>query len=113
MNKMAELEAEYEEDKNRSNPVMGERRKWVQIYQYSYNESLTELCSPTRRAGEVHQADRRGAWVRITDPACACIVHVHCPSHEARSAANLCAMCLLHRFDDFADFDSSDDEAEK
>ena len=41
MTKMAELEAEYEEDKNKLVPQMSERRKWVQIYQYSYNESLT------------------------------------------------------------------------
>jgi hypothetical protein len=41
MVKMSELEAEYEEDRNKDNPRMGERRKWVQIYQYSYNESLT------------------------------------------------------------------------
>ena len=41
MDKMAEIEAEYEEDKNKERPQLGERKKWMQIYSYSYNESLS------------------------------------------------------------------------
>jgi hypothetical protein len=41
MDKMIELENEYETDRNREIPQLGERKKWVQIYSYSYNESLT------------------------------------------------------------------------
>lgn len=38
---MAELEAEYEDDKTSERPQLGERKKSVQAYSYSYNESLT------------------------------------------------------------------------
>jgi hypothetical protein len=41
MDKMVELENEYETDRGREVRQMGERKKWVQIYSYSYNESLT------------------------------------------------------------------------
>ncbi|KAH8884678.1 hypothetical protein GQ53DRAFT_829632 [Thozetella sp. PMI_491] len=41
MDKMVEIEAEYEEDEYKLDPQKTEQRKWVQIYQYSYNESLT------------------------------------------------------------------------
>ncbi|OIW25191.1 hypothetical protein CONLIGDRAFT_636270 [Coniochaeta ligniaria NRRL 30616] len=41
MDKMIELENEYETDRNRETRQLGERKKWVQIYSYSYNESLT------------------------------------------------------------------------
>jgi hypothetical protein len=41
MDKMVEMEAEYEEDEYKLDPQKTEQRKWVQIYQYSYNESLT------------------------------------------------------------------------
>lgn len=41
MDKMIELEAEYEGSKNLDVPQIGERKKWVQIYSFSYNESLT------------------------------------------------------------------------
>ena len=41
MNKMAELEAEYDEAEYKLTPQQTEQLKWVQIYQYSYNESLT------------------------------------------------------------------------
>ncbi|KAL1837750.1 hypothetical protein VTK73DRAFT_4570 [Phialemonium thermophilum] len=39
MDKMLELEAEYR-DQTASGPE-GERRRWVQVYGFSYNESLT------------------------------------------------------------------------
>jgi hypothetical protein len=38
---MADLEAEYEEDKYRLQPQLTARKKWMQIYSYSYSESLT------------------------------------------------------------------------
>jgi hypothetical protein len=41
MDKMIELENEYETDRNREVRQLGERKKWVQVYSYSYNESLT------------------------------------------------------------------------
>lgn len=41
MRKMINLEAEYEDSKNREVSLLGEKKKWVQIYSYSYNESLT------------------------------------------------------------------------
>jgi hypothetical protein len=38
MDKMIELENEFQTDRSRD---LGDRKKWVQIYSYSYNESLT------------------------------------------------------------------------
>jgi hypothetical protein len=41
MDKMIELEEEYELGKGQGMDRGKERKKWVQIYSYSYNESLT------------------------------------------------------------------------
>ena len=40
MDKMMELEAEYAGAK-KENPQQQEPKKWMQIYSFSYNESLT------------------------------------------------------------------------
>ncbi|KAB5566874.1 hypothetical protein GE09DRAFT_1284587 [Coniochaeta sp. 2T2.1] len=45
MDKMIELENEYEEDRGREVRQLGERKKWVQVYSYSYNESLTRCVA--------------------------------------------------------------------
>lgn len=41
MDKMIKLEAEYMDNQKQDSAQLGEKKKWVQIYSYSYNESLT------------------------------------------------------------------------